>query len=132
MRQRGGGSIVNNASNYGLRGFPGASAYIASKFAMVGMTKALATELGPENIRVNVVCPGNITTDMSASEFALAAKRLGVTPEEVERAQAEEAALKRRGKPEEVAEVIAFLASPASGFVAGVAIPVDGAQQRGV
>ena len=132
MNERGGGSIINNASNWAMGGFPDASAYVASKCGTVGLTKALAVDLGSFNIRVNAICPGNITTDISAVEFQAIAEIQGVTPEQVEQEQGEGCALKRRGKPQEVGEVVAFLASPAAAFISGVLVPIDGAQARGV
>lgn len=108
------GSIVNVSSVWGLSGASCEAAYSASKAALVGFTQALAKELGLSGIRVNCVCPGVIDTDMNAA--------LG---EETKRALAEETALGRLGRAEEVAETIYFLAAGAP-FVTGQAIAADG------
>ena len=114
-------SIINVASGLGLVGAPQMSAYCASKGGLVLLTKAAALELGPA-IRVNVLCPGVIDTDMPR---ALA----GSLPAEVGRnlVQKWEAAhvAKRLGTPEEVVAVAVFLASDEASFVTGAAIPVD-------
>ena len=132
MRERGGGSIINNASNWGMGGFPNASAYVATKTAMIGLTKALSLDLGPDNIRVNAVAPGGINTDIAQAEFEYTASLQGVTSEEVAEAQSQGTGMKRRGDPREVGEAVAFLASPQSSFVNGAVLPVDGAEPHGV
>lgn len=132
MRKRGGGSIINNASNWGMGGFPNATAYVATKTALVGLTKALALDLGSDNIRVNAIAPGGINTDISQTEFEYIASLEGVTAEDVAKSQSEGCGLKRRGDPSEVGEAVAFLASPQSSFVNGAILPVDGGEPHGV
>lgn len=109
------GAIVNLTSVVGLYGNAGQANYAASKAGLIGFTKTAAKELGNWNIRVNAVAPGFIETDMTA--------RLS---EEVKQKAVEHIALKRFGKPEEVAEVVAFLISPKSSYISGEIIEVSG------
>ena len=110
------GNIILVSSVWGLYGASCEAAYSASKAALIGLTKALAKELGPSGIRVNCVCPGVVDTDMLA-QFDQADRRslIDRTP------------LGRLGRPEDVAELIAFLASDRAGFITGQAIGCDGA-----
>jgi len=109
------GVIINLASIAGLVGVMGQTNYAASKGALLAFTRALAAELGRKNIRVNAVVPGFIETDMSATVPALIQER-----------HRERILLKRFGRPQEVAAVVAFLASDAAAYIAGQAIVVDG------
>jgi NAD(P)-dependent dehydrogenase (short-subunit alcohol dehydrogenase family) len=116
MRERGYGRIVNVSSSTFFIGYPGLSAYIASKGGIIGFTRALASEAGLHGITVNAVTPGLIAT-----EGVLGGEEAGLFDEIVP-----EQALPRRGEPEDIAACIAYLASPAAGFVTGQTINVDG------
>jgi 3alpha(or 20beta)-hydroxysteroid dehydrogenase len=126
MRAGGGGSIVNLASVAALAGLNGNSAYTASKFAMRGMTKSVALEVGRDNIRVNTVCPAGGNPAM----FGPWADRLAEMSEETAAYHAARA-IPRGAEVDEVADVVVFLASDLSRFVTGADVPVDGGQTAG-
>jgi len=117
FREQKSGKIVNVTSINGLRGKFGQTNYSASKAGIIGLTKALARELGKSNVNVNAVAPGLIETEMMKD-----------APESVKEAALAEIVLGRLGKPEEVAEVIAFLCSEAARHITGEVIRVDGGQ----
>jgi NAD(P)-dependent dehydrogenase (short-subunit alcohol dehydrogenase family) len=121
MQKSGGGVIVNTASGWGLAGGARAAAYCASKGAVVLLTKAMAVDHGPQNIRVNCLCPGDTDTAMLRGE----ATQLGEATASflVESAKRP---LGRVGLPEEIARAALYLASDASSFVTGTALVVDG------
>ena len=116
MRAAGHGCIVNTSSMVSLYGQPSGVGYPASKFAVNGLTKSLARELGPAGIRVNAVAPGVTKTDMVAN-----------LPEEVIKPIIATIPLGRMGEPEDVANAFVFLASDMSSYVTGAVLPVDGA-----
>ncbi len=119
MREIGGGAIVNMASIAGLRSaLPGFSAYTASKHGLIGLTKAAAVEYGRAGIRVNAVCPGFIETPMVSENK----ERLAEIENWIETA----VPIGRLGTPEEVAETVIWLCSPAASFITGHALVVDG------
>ena len=118
MRAAGHGCIINTSSMVSLYGQPAGVGYPASKFAVNGLTKSLARELGPAGIRVNAVAPGVTRTDMVAA----------LPKEMVERISAP-IPLRRVGEPQEVANVFLFLASDLASYVTGTVVSVDGAAQ---
>lgn len=112
------GSIVNISSVRGLIGAARTAAYSASKFAVRGLTKSAAVELGPLGIRVNAVCPGPIESDMTVGNAQFDGLDWN--------AYAAQLPLGRLGRPVDVGETVAWLASDASSFITGVDLPVDG------
>ncbi|MGA6152786.1 SDR family NAD(P)-dependent oxidoreductase [Stenotrophomonas sp. NPDC087984] len=122
MAAQGGGSIINTGSGWGISGGRRAVSYCASKSAVVNMTRAMAIDHGPDNIRVNCVCPGDTATGMLAEE----ARQLGESSDAFY-ADAADRPLGRIGQPRDIAQTVAFLASDASSFTSGAIIPVDGA-----
>lgn len=115
LKAQGGGSIVNISSTAGLRGIPQAIAYTGTKWAVRGMTKSAARELGPFNIRVNSVHPGLIDTEM-----------LHVRDRAENLAQAQVQPIQRLGTAEEVADLVLFLLSDESRFMTGAELTIDG------
>lgn len=132
MQENGGGSIINNASIMGVSAAAGYGAYAATKHAVVGITKVIAEEFAGDGIRCNAVCPGNIHTDMGDAEVALLVELHGISRAEALQRLGEDAAMKRMGKPEEVADAITYLAGPSSSFITGVAFPVTGGMRPGL
>lgn len=122
MARRGGGSIVNVASNAGLVGFPNAAAYCASKGGLAHLTKALALDLAPLGIRVNAVCPGHTRTPMAERFVAAQADPAAFLADFVGRQHP----LGRMAEPEEIARSIRFLASDEASFITGAVLPADG------
>ena len=121
MVKNGGGAIINMASGWGLTGGAHAAAYCASKGAVVLLTKAMAVDHGPQNIRVNCICPGDTDTGMLRQE----ARELGEREEDF-LSESAHRPLGRVGKPEEIAQAALYLASDAASFVTGTALVVDG------
>jgi len=121
MIEAGGGVIVNTGSGWGLVGGKDAASYCASKGAVIQLTKAMALDHGPQNIRVNAVCPGDTDTPMLADE----AEQLGQS-HQVILAESVDRPLGRVGSPEEIAQAVLYLSSDASSFVTGTTLLVDG------
>lgn len=124
MRKRGGGSIVFTASISGLVGSMWSPLYSTAKFGIVGLTKSLCQTFAPDNVRVNVICPGLTDTPMGF-DFT---SRKG-DPEEAARNKemmVNSVPMRRLGQPEDMAQAALWLASDASSYVTGVALPVDG------
>ena len=120
------GKIVNTASLAGKVGAPLLTHYSASKFAVVGFTQALAREVAKYGIRVNAVCPGFVKTSMQDREVQWEAKLRKISPEKVMQEYIDMTPLGRLEKPEDVADVVTFLASNNSRFMTGQAINVTG------
>jgi NAD(P)-dependent dehydrogenase (short-subunit alcohol dehydrogenase family) len=117
---KGGGAIVNMASNGGLYAIPTAPAYVAAKHGIVGLTKVAAVDYAPDNIRVNAVCPGPTLTpgfENVAAGTDMIARQGAITP------------LGRLATPEEVAVAAVWLCSDAASYVTGIALSVDGGRR---
>ena len=121
MARAGGGVIINTASNWGLVGGARGAVYCASKGAVVLLTKAMAIDHGPQNIRVNCICPGDCDTPMLRSEAGMLGEPLDRFKEE-----SAQVPLRRVAQPEDVAQAALYLASDASSFVTGAPLVVDG------
>jgi 3-oxoacyl-[acyl-carrier protein] reductase len=115
MLRRRSGAIVNVTSVVGLRGNPGQANYVSSKAGVVGLTKALARELGSRGVRVNAVAPGYIDTELTQA-----------LPEKAREAILANTPLARLGEPEDVARAVRFLCSDEASFVTGEVLLVDG------
>lgn len=122
MRQRGGGVIVNVASNAGLVGFPNLAAYCASKGGLVQLTKAMALDCAPHHIRVNAICPGHTRTPMGEGFVAAQADPEAFVKEFINTQHP----IGRMAEAEEVARAILFLASDDSSFITGSILAADG------
>ncbi|WP_165250702.1 3-oxoacyl-[acyl-carrier-protein] reductase [Paludisphaera soli] len=109
------GRIINISSVSGIRGNPGQANYSASKAGVIGLSQTIARELASRGITVNVVAPGFITTDMT-----------DVLPDKIKAEVKERIPLKRLGAPEDIAEMVAFFSGPASSYVTGQVVAVDG------
>jgi len=121
------GRIINTASMAAKQGgVPFLSDYVASKFAVLGLTQAMAYELAPHGIRVNCVCPGFVATPMQTRELAWEAELRGVDSDVVRQMWLDDTPLGRLETPEDVAKVVAFLASDDAEFITGEAISVNG------
>ena len=116
MKEQGSGVVLNTSSMVSIYGQPGGCGYPASKFAVNGLTKSLARELGPNNIRVNAVAPGITRTDMVAA-----------LPKEMIQPLINAIPLRRVGEPQDIANAFLFLASDLASYVTGEVLSVDGA-----
>ncbi len=126
LKEKRKGVIVNTASLAGKVGAPLLAHYSASKFAVLGWTQALAREMAPHAIRVNAVCPGFVKTSMQEREIIWEAELRGMTPEAVRAEYVSLTPLGRIEEPEDVADVVLFLASEASRFMTGQGVNVTG------
>lgn len=117
MVKRGGGSIINNASINAIAGVPGADAYTAAKGGLVSLTRAMAVEWGPKNIRTNCICPGPIETPMISA---------ALTDQSFHDAMTSSVPMARLGTSTEVAATAVFLASKDAAYINGVILPIDG------
>lgn len=116
---QGSGVIINTASIYGARGVQGGSAYSAAKHGVIGLTKSAALEYGRKGIRINAICPGYIETPLVVGATA-------AVPDRILAQKLSRTGARRLGKPDEVAALALWLASPSASYVNGAAISVDG------
>lgn len=119
-------SIINMASNAALFGFPLRSPYTACKWAMIGITKTLAMELGPFGIRVNALCPGSVEGPRIDRVIKADARARGMTIEAVEREYKSQSSMRVFATNEDIIAMISFLTSPAGARISGQAIAIDG------
>ncbi len=129
MAARRSGRIINIASLSAKVGAPGQAAYCASKHGVIGLTLVMAIDLAPYGINVNAICPGMNETEMMQQVVAERALSRGQTVEEVRQGILVKTPLGRFGRPEDVAQVVLFFASPAAAYVTGQAIDVDGGRR---
>jgi len=130
LRSAGAGAIVHLSSVAGRLGYPLRTPYAASKWAVVGFAKSLAAELGGDGIRVNAVLPGPVDGPRIQGVIAAKAQAIGVSYEDMEQNYLELASLQQMVTPEDVAQMIYFLCSPAGRHISGQAISVCGDVQR--
>lgn len=126
MKAQKSGSIINLSSTAGLYGFGNRTPYAAAKWAVIGLTKSLAIELGPHNVRCNAICPGAVRGERINRVIQGEADQRGVDFEVVAKEMVWSQSISRFVDPDEIADMCVFLASPASKMVNGQAIAVDG------
>lgn len=128
LLERGGGIIVNTASTGGMMGWPALSGYVASKHAVVGMTRVVALENAGKGLRVNALCPGPMDTRMI---WALGETMVPGDRAEQQRQLEATVPVGRLGQPAEVAQFAAWLLTECPGYLTGAVLPIDGAQTAG-
>jgi len=126
LKAAGGGSLINLSSVAGRLGFPLRTPYSAAKWAVVGFTKSLAMELGPDNIRVNAIQPGVVEGDRIERVISAKAKALGESPDEIRRSMLSKVSLRRTVSPNDIANMALFLATDAGRNISGQALSVCG------
>jgi NAD(P)-dependent dehydrogenase (short-subunit alcohol dehydrogenase family) len=126
LKQAGGGSIVNLSSTAGIFGFPHRAPYVASKWAIVGLTKTLAMELGSFGIRANAICPGPVEGPRIERVIAASAETQGIDPDEVREHLLRQISMRSMVSAQDIANMVLFLCSDAGKMVSGQALPVDG------
>lgn len=126
LKAAGGGSIINMSSSAGLYGCPLRSPYVAAKWAIVGLTKTWAMELGPYNIRVNAICPGSVAGPRIDAVIERDAAGRGMQPQEIRDVYQRQSSLRRFVEANEIANMAVFLASDLGAGISGQALSVDG------
>ena len=130
LKNNNGGSIINLSSTAGLFGFPLRSPYATSKWAIIGMTKTLAVELGENNIRVNAICPGAVAGDRMKKVIKAKAQSLGVKEENLQKDYESMVSLKSFVDKKDIANMAVFLLSEESQKISGQVMTVDGNTER--
>lgn len=126
MRGQGAGLIVLTSSTAGLHGYPLRAPYAAAKWAIVGLTKTLAMELGPEGIRVNAICPGAVEGDRMDRVVAMESAASGLSEPQVRAQYVKGVSLRSWVTAQEVADTVLWLASPGARKISGQILPIDG------
>lgn len=132
MQAQGGGRIINIGSTGSLGAEPGFGAYTAMKHGLVGFTKTLAAEFGPDGILCNTVCPGYIATDMHMAANTRLAAENGISVSEMKTRRYANVAVRDAGLPADVANAVAYLAGPEAAYVTGINLPVTGGVPFGI
>ncbi len=126
MKSQASGSIITISSTAGLYGYGLRTPYAAAQWAVVGLTKSLAIELGPHGVRVNAICPGSVDGPRMRGVIASEAAARGLSDEQVSREYTGGQSISRLVQPQEIADLCRFLASPEASMITGQAIAVDG------
>lgn len=121
-----GAAIINMSSNAGLLGCPLRGPYVASKWALIGLTKTLAMELGPDGVRVNAICPGSVEGPRIDRVIQTDAAARGLAPADVEREYKRQSSLRTFATSEDITAMVLYLASPAGARISGQALAIDG------
>ena len=126
MKSRRSGLILNMSSSAGRYGCPMRSAYVASKWAAIGLAQTWAMELGPWNIRVNALCPGSVGGERIDRVIELDAAERGMTPDEIRKVYQRQSSLRDFVRPEDIAAMVCFLAGPGGRMISGQTLGIDG------
>ena len=126
LKAAGGGSVVNLSSTAGLYGYPWRAPYVAAKWAVIGLTKTMAMELGPHGIRVNAICPGCVDGPRMDRVIAAQAAAIGAADQEVRETYTRQTSLRTFVDAEDIANMVLFLCGPAGARISGQALAVDG------
>lgn len=132
MHEIGGGRIINIGSTGSLGAEPEFGAYTAMKHGLVGLSKTLAAEFGPDGVLCNTVCPGYIATDMHRAANTRLAKERGISISDIKKERYANVALRDAGLPQDVANAVAYLAGPDANYVTGINLPVTGGVPFGI
>ena len=132
MQAQDAGCIVNLSSMTGIGAQRAFGAYTTAKHALIGMTKTIAAEFGPDNIRCTAICPGFIATDMHEGVNQRLADEKDMELEAFKAERYQTVAMRRAGTPDEIARLIAFVCGPGGAYITGVALPVTGGVQLGL
>jgi len=132
MRKAGAGRIINIGSTASLGAEAGFGAYTTMKHGLVGLTKTLAAEFGPDGILCNTVCPGYIATDMHMAANERLARQHRISIAQMKKQRYADVALRNAGLPQDVAHAVAYLAGPQADYVTGISLPVTGGVPFGI